>query len=163
VNAVLSGNDGERDASFIKRFVELTAADGSTTSPNKDGFDREELLFTLRDLFGGGRETVSDTLGWALMELANYPDGLIRMRKELDEVIGTDRLPSLDDKSRMPYTQAVILETLRRHPVVPLALFHSTMSDSYIGDYFIPKDTIVRFDAVNDCMISKKIVVKCFF
>jgi cytochrome P450 len=150
VNAVLSSGDRERGDSFVKRFAQLTADEGSTTSPNEVLFDREELLFTLRDLFGGGRETVSDTIKWALIELANHPEEQSRMRKEVDDVVGIDRLPSLDDESKMPYTQAVVLETFRRHPVAPLAIPHSTSCDTHLGDCFVPKDTMVRVDAVDD-------------
>lgn len=150
VNAALSKSGSDQDDSFVRRYVQLTAVDGSNTSLNKCNFDREELVFTLRDLFVAGKESISGTLRWALMLLANHREVLSRMQKEVDEVIGTDRHPSLDDESKMPYTQAVILETMRRHTVAPLALYHSTLCDTQLGEYFIPKDTMVRVIVVSD-------------
>ena len=37
-----------------------------------------------------------------------------RLRKEIFEVIGEERQPSLSDKAKMPYTEATILEIQRQ-------------------------------------------------
>ena len=51
-----------------------------------------------------------------------YPEVQTKAQAELDRVIGTDRLPELNDKEGMPYIEAVIRETLRWHPVVPISM-----------------------------------------
>lgn len=51
-----------------------------------------------------------------------YPEVQTKAQAELDRVIGTDRLPELSDKEGMPYIEAVIRETLRWHPVVPISM-----------------------------------------
>ena len=46
-----------------------------------------------------------------------YPE-LQRMgQKEIDEVIGNDRLPTMADRERLPYLNALMKEVLRLNPV----------------------------------------------
>ena len=35
-----------------------------------------------------------------------------RAQKELDEVIGPDRLPTFEDRTLLPYTEAIVRETI---------------------------------------------------
>jgi cytochrome P450 len=44
--------------------------------------------------------TVSSTLNFALAFLLNYPEVQSKMQQELDEVVGRERLPTLDDRAR---------------------------------------------------------------
>jgi len=43
----------------------------------------------------------------------------------------------------MPYTEAVIQETLRKSSIVPMGLLHETMADTTLKNYTIPKGTLV--------------------
>ena len=52
-----------------------------------------------------------------------YPDVQKQAQAELDSVVGTDRLPTLDDRHRLPYLEAVVNEVLRWNPVGPLGMF----------------------------------------
>ena len=38
-------------------------------------------------------------------------------QKEIDEVIGNDRLPTMADRERLPYVNALMKEVLRLNPV----------------------------------------------
>lgn len=49
-----------------------------------------------------------------------------KVQEEIERVIGADRVPSLTDKARMPYTEATIMEVQRLTVVVPLAIPHMT-------------------------------------
>ena len=51
-----------------------------------------------------------------------HPEVQAKAQAELDRVIGTDRLPELSDNEGMPYIEAVIRETLRWHPVLPISM-----------------------------------------
>jgi len=44
---------------------------------------------------------------------------------------------------RLPYVEATILELLRYKTVVPLGITHSTLNDTEVGGYFIPRGTTV--------------------
>jgi cytochrome P450 len=134
----------EQNNSFIRRVIESKANGRKLTSLADVEFDRQDLIFLVRDLLAAGEDTSASTLLWALSSLANNPDVQIRLQTEVDDVVGRDRQPLLEDESKMPYTQAVILETLRLHSTVPLSLLRATTCDTVLGDYFIPARTTVR-------------------
>ena len=48
-----------------------------------------------------------------------YPDVARKAQAELDAVVGTDRLPRFSDRENLPYTNAVVLETMRWYCVTP--------------------------------------------
>lgn len=45
-----------------------------------------------------------------------------RAQAELDTVVGTSRLPTIEDRPKLPYIDAVVKEALRWNPVVPLGM-----------------------------------------
>ena len=137
------------ETTFIGRFKEIQGTD----------YDHQDLLYILRDLCFGSTETVSTILEWAMVELANHPDVLNRLQKEIDEIVPRDRLPSLDDKPRLPYTDAVMLEVLRRHNLVPFFVPHSPLRDTQLLGYDIPKGCVVSIDW-NVCIFVSSLSVQ---
>lgn len=59
-----------------------------------------------------------------------FPSVQERARAELDAVVGQDRLPTFADRERLPYINAVTLEALRWHTVVPTGAFHPDFASS---------------------------------
>ena len=43
-----------------------------------------------------------------------------RAQAQIDAVVGKDRLPTVEDRSLLPFIDAICRETLRYSPVVPL-------------------------------------------
>jgi len=64
-------------------------------------YDQEQLLFTVRQLFIAGTDTTSATLRWAIVLLTNHVAVQERLHAEIDSIIGRERLPTLDDRSRL--------------------------------------------------------------
>jgi cytochrome P450 len=54
------------------------------------------------------------------LALTLYPDVQKRAQQELDSVLGRDRLPTFEDRPRLPYIDALCKEVLRWHMVIPL-------------------------------------------
>ena len=48
-----------------------------------------------------------------VLAMVLYPEVQIRAQKELDRVIGSDRLPNLRDREHLPYVTAICSECLR--------------------------------------------------
>ncbi|XP_005923249.1 cytochrome P450 2J2 [Haplochromis burtoni] len=107
------------------------------------GFNTETLLACTLDLIEAGTETSSTTLRWALVFMINYPEIQEKVQAEIDRVVGQSRLPTLTDRPKLPYTDAVIHETQRVGNIVPLGLPKMASKDSTLGGYFIPKGTAV--------------------
>ena len=57
------------------------------------------------------------------LALTAHPEVQKRAQEELDRVIDTARFPLLKDRESLPYISAVLQETLRWHPVVPLCMW----------------------------------------
>uniref|UniRef100_S4RTL2 Uncharacterized protein n=1 Tax=Petromyzon marinus TaxID=7757 RepID=S4RTL2_PETMA len=56
---------------------------------------------------------------------------------------GRERPPSLSDREKLPFTNAVLYEVQRFASIVPLALPHATTRDALFQGYFLPEGTIV--------------------
>jgi hypothetical protein len=69
----------------------------------------------LRTLF----QTISAILTF-LVAMSLYPDVLKRAQNELDSVIGRDRLPTFEDRLRLPFIDAIYKEVMRWRPVTPV-------------------------------------------
>jgi cytochrome P450 len=69
----------------------------------------------LRTLF----QTVSSIMTF-LVAMLLYPDVLKRAQNELDFVIGRDRLPTFEDRLRLPFIDAVYKEVTRWRPATPI-------------------------------------------
>ena len=105
--------------------------------------DEEALVTILADTFGAGIETVSTTLSWAMLFILSVPGLQDDLKAELKREIGTDRLPTLQDRAKLPLLQATVLEVLRKSTVLPLALPHYATEDSTVAGYRVPKGTTV--------------------
>lgn len=53
-----------------------------------------------------------------------HPEWQCKAQKEIDEVIGNDRLPTLADRENLPYVDALMKEVLRFKPVANLGETH---------------------------------------
>ncbi|KAK3595383.1 hypothetical protein CHS0354_008810 [Potamilus streckersoni] len=111
---------------------------------SKEGqISRNRLLSTLDDIVGAGIDTIYTTLQWAILFMASSPDAQKRVQSEIDAVVGSGRNVDLSDRSKMPLTEATILETMRLSSIVPFALPHYTTTDTILNGYNIKKDTVV--------------------
>jgi cytochrome P450 len=70
-------------------------------------------------IFMAGHETTATTLAWALYCLSKAPWAEAALHAELDSVLG-GRQPRLKDVPELEYCRAVIEETLRLYPPVPI-------------------------------------------
>jgi cytochrome P450 len=56
-----------------------------------------------------------------------YPDIQKRAQNELDSVIGRERLPTFEDRPKLPFIDAVCKEVLRWRPVSPAGVFPQSL------------------------------------
>ena len=75
--------------------------------------------------------------------MAMHPDIQRKAQRELNRVVGPDRLPTHEDAASLPYVQAVLMECTRWIPVVPLGIPHRVMADDVYKGYRIPKGSLV--------------------
>lgn len=77
------------------------------------------------------------------LAIARHPEVQRKAQEEIDRVMDTDQLPTLEDRTRLPYINAVVLESLRWHPIVPLGVPHMSTEDDTYNGYDIPKGSVL--------------------
>ncbi|XP_074195461.1 cytochrome P450 2C19 [Rhinolophus sinicus] len=118
-------------------------------------FTFENLTNTVTDLFGAGTETTSTTLRYALLLLLKHPEVAAKVQEEIERVVGRHRSPCMQDRSRMPYSDAVVHEVQRYIDLVPTNLPHSVIRDVKFRNYLIPKGTTI-FTSLTSVLHSDK-------
>ncbi|XP_059254154.1 cytochrome P450 2C21 isoform X1 [Mustela nigripes] len=106
-------------------------------------FTMDNLIITIWDLFSAGTETTSTTLRYGLLMLLKYPEVTAQVQEEIHRVVGRHRSPCMQDRSRMPYTDAVVHEIQRYIDLVPNSLPHAVTQDIKFREYLIPKGTTI--------------------
>ena len=66
-----------------------------------------------------------------------------KVQEEIDRVIGRHRSPCMQDRSHMPYMDAVVHEIQRYIDLVPTNLPHAVTRDVKFRNYLIPKVRLV--------------------
>ncbi|TDL26388.1 cytochrome P450 [Rickenella mellea] len=90
-----------------------------------------------------GVETVESTLRTFGIAMMLNPSVQARAQAELDAYLDGQRLPTLHDREKLPYVEAVMMEVLRWQPSTPLAIARRTMEDDVYNGLWIEKDAIL--------------------
>ena len=137
VEAVQRARSNPERTDLIAHMVNARDEEGKFTP-----FSDRELRLEAFAILITGHHTIATTLTFAMYYLSRNPNVRARMEREIDEVLG-DRPPSFEDFNSLPYTKAVVDETLRMSP--PTAyLGRTAVEDVAIGDFRIRKGTIVQ-------------------
>ncbi|KAK8486538.1 hypothetical protein V6N11_021459 [Hibiscus sabdariffa] len=116
--------------------------------------DRNQIKHFIFDLFTAGTETTTSTLEWAMAELLRNPKILLEARRELEQKIGKGKMVDESGLTCVPYLQAIVNETLRLHPPVPLLLPRRAEEDIQVHNLVVPKGAQVLINAW--CIVSSK-------
>ncbi|XP_071486366.1 steroid 17-alpha-hydroxylase/17,20 lyase-like [Diadema antillarum] len=120
--------------------------DAKREGENVDKLTDDHILLTVLDVFLAGTQTTIDTLYWAFSLMSENPEIQNKVQAEIDSVVGRDRVPTIEDRGTLPYTEATLYEMMRYSTVAPVALPHSTMCDAKIRDYVIPRGATVMIN-----------------
>ena len=122
VGDVLSTSDAEAGPSLIRDMADAISPE--TGRPLTRAAFRNEAAV----LFMAGHETTANTLAWAWFLLSQAPWAEAALHREVDEVLG-GRAATFEDASRLVYTRAIVQETLRLYPPVPLQARQAAQED----------------------------------
>ncbi|XP_048194583.1 cytochrome P450 2C42-like isoform X1 [Perognathus longimembris pacificus] len=131
------------DMNNPRDFIDFFLIQREQDKNNQDLFTLDNLVITVSDLFVAATDTISSTLRYGLLLLMKHPHITDKAQEEIDRVIGRHRIPCMQDRSRMPYTDAVLHEVQRYIDLVPNNLPHAVTRDIKFRDYIIPKGTAV--------------------
>lgn len=98
-------------------------------------------------MFAAGTDTTSSLLEWTMAELLRHPQVLEELQQEVRKITENNTCVKEEDLEQMKYLKAVIKETLRLHPTVPLLAPHESTKHTKINGYHIPASTTVLINA----------------
>ncbi|XP_058912116.1 cytochrome P450 1A2 [Kogia breviceps] len=104
---------------------------------------QKKTVNLVNDIFAAGFEPITTAIYWSLLYIVTNPEIQRKIQEELDTVIGRARRPRLSDRSQLPYLEAFILETFRHSSFVPFTIPRSTIRDTTLNGFYIPKERCV--------------------
>ncbi|KAG2711770.1 hypothetical protein I3760_04G092200 [Carya illinoinensis] len=116
-----------KDKNKIEDFVDVML--------NFKGFEDSKY----RDMLVGSMDTTATTIEWAISEVIKHPRVMKKLQKELEDVVGLERMVEESDLDRLEYLDMVVKETMRLHLVAPVLIPHEATKDSTIQGFHIPK------------------------
>nr|AYN73068.1 CYP706C55 [Eucalyptus cladocalyx] len=137
-NGSESLDGGEENKDFLQFLLNLKDEEDAQTQLTTTG-----LKALLMDMLVGGTDSSSNTIEFAMAEIINKPKVLQNIQQELETVVGRGNVVEESHIPKLPYLQAVMKESLRLHPPVPLLIPHCPSATCTVGGYTVPKGSRV--------------------
>lgn len=137
LDEIIDSYHARKDAGEVSVIGGLLEARDDNGNP----LSREAIRNEAAVIFMAGHETTANTLAWTWFLLSQSSRVLDKLHAEIDAVLG-DRTPIFKDIASLPYAKAVIEETLRLYPPVPILAREATQ-DTSISNKPIRKGSLV--------------------
>ncbi|XP_018809611.1 cytochrome P450 71AU50-like [Juglans regia] len=103
--------------------------------------ERSNIKAITLDMLVASVDTSATAIEWVLSELMKHPRVMKKLQKELENVVGLERMVEEADLDRLEYLDMVVKETFRVHPVAPLLIPHQGMKDCTVNGFHIPRNS----------------------
>ncbi|TMW88147.1 hypothetical protein EJD97_018986 [Solanum chilense] len=143
---IIRNEKGENRAGEAKDLVDVLL---EIQNGNETGIplQRDSLKALILDTFSAGTDTIYTALEWTITELLMHPRVMEKLQNEVRELAQGKAEVTEDDLGNMQYLKAVIKETFRLHPPIPLLVPRESMEDVKLLGYHIPAKTQVIINA----------------
>ncbi|KAK5309699.1 hypothetical protein LTR70_010067 [Exophiala xenobiotica] len=125
--------------SYARTYFERKTIEGQPWN-----FDDHEAAYAIGMLVTVAIFTIGGPLYAFLLTMVLHPEWQEKVREEITRVVGTDRVIEVTDSPNLVLLRAVIRETLRWRPPVPLGVPRLLEEDDEWNGYFIPKGAIIH-------------------
>nr|GMD97663.1 angelicin synthase-like [Ipomoea batatas] len=132
----VSESDEKKD--FLQILLELKERDDIGRS-----LDFQAIKAMLLDIVIGGTDTTATMVEWVMTTLLDNPEIMKKVQKELDEIVGLNNIVEEVHLPKLSYLDAVVKETFRLYPALPLLVPRCPTHTTQVGGYTIPKGTRV--------------------
>ncbi|KAK3700221.1 hypothetical protein LTR37_016100 [Vermiconidia calcicola] len=101
-------------------------------------FSDDQAAYISGSLLEAGADTTAATLYGFILAMVVWPEVQKKVWAEVDRVVGTERLPTVDDYDHLPYVRCCIKEAMRWMPTVILGVPHAALQEDYYNGFRIP-------------------------
>ncbi|KQJ91700.1 cytochrome P450 71A1 [Brachypodium distachyon] len=129
---------GDRDEDFVDVLLRVQKSPDLEVPLTDDN-----LKALVLDMFVAGTDTTFATLEWVMTELVRHPRILQKAQEEVRRVVGSKGHVDESDLGELHYMRAIIKETFRLHPAVPLLVPRETVAACKLGGFDIAPKTRV--------------------
>ncbi|KAB2597285.1 cytochrome P450 CYP736A12-like [Pyrus ussuriensis x Pyrus communis] len=129
----LQSTSEERPKDFVDVMLGFM---GSAESEYR--IERSNIKAIMLDMLSGSMDTTATSTEWTLSELLKHPQVMKKVQKEIENVVGMERMVEESDLEKLQYLDMVVKETMRLHPVAPLLLPHAAIEDCNVNGFHIP-------------------------
>ncbi|KAG5010581.1 hypothetical protein JHK87_019096 [Glycine soja] len=133
--------DSEEQSDFVDVFLSIEKSNTTGSLIN-----RNAIKGLMLDMFVAGSD-ITTAMDWTMSEVLKHPTVMHKLQEEVRSVVGNRTQVTEDDLGQMNYLKAVIKESLRLHPPIPLMVPRKCMEDIKVKDYDIAAGTVVLVNA----------------
>ncbi|PIN07997.1 hypothetical protein CDL12_19430 [Handroanthus impetiginosus] len=132
------GGEGETGMDFVDVLLEI-----QRNEEGGFGLDSTSIKAVILDMFAAGTDTTFTLIEWTISELIRHDNVMSKLKNELKDIAGDNSTITEDDLDKCQYLKAVINETLRLHPPLPLLVPRESTKDVKLFTYDISAGTRV--------------------
>lgn len=121
--------------SYVSKLVQKLKEEENAKLSSED---EEAVIWTAASLYGAAADTTVITLTVFTLAMIKFEHVQRKAQEEIDRVVGTDRLPSFEDREKLPYINALVKEATRWWPIAPMSFPHTTTEDIEFNGLHIP-------------------------
>lgn len=132
-----------RSSNERKDFLDVLLDFEGTGKDEPANLTERQVTIFVMEMFIGGTESMNTTIEWAMCELLQNPEAMMKIKAELARFAGSNKKLEENDVDNLHYLRATVDETLRLHPPLPLLVPRKAIRDTNFMGYTIPKDTQV--------------------
>ncbi|KAL5634131.1 hypothetical protein ACGC1H_006083 [Rhizoctonia solani] len=111
---------------------------------NANHSDTYIIKWTGASIFSAGATTTASLIKSFFLMMCLYPEAAKKAQAEIDSVVGRERIPGLQDRPSLPYTDALVQEVMRMCPPLPMGIWHVATEDIEFRGYQIPKGSTIN-------------------
>ncbi|XP_047963069.1 6,7,8-trihydroxycoumarin synthase-like [Salvia hispanica] len=128
---------------MVAVLMKLKSDDESSSS----GITLRNIKALLMNMIVASAETTPAAVVWTMTALIKAPKVMEKLQNEIRSLVGKKGKVDEDDLPKLPYLKAVINESLRLYPPVPLLIPRESIETSTLDGYEIRPKTLVYVNA----------------
>eukprot|EP01101_Sappina_pedata_P006822 TRINITY_DN3491_c0_g1_i1.p1 TRINITY_DN3491_c0_g1~~TRINITY_DN3491_c0_g1_i1.p1 ORF type:complete len:497 (+),score=187.79 TRINITY_DN3491_c0_g1_i1:81-1571(+) len=134
-----------RDDENLANYTDLLSRYLQLADENDQPFSDRYIRDIVINIMIAGRDTTAQTLTWCSYLLSQNPQIYDKLKEVIKKELG-DNEPNYDNVRPIKYLQAVIDETLRMYPPVPIDPKMAVEDDVLPGGYVVKKGMLVQWN-----------------